>query len=224
MRNVQRELLIRKEEASSLISFVKYLEEEFLPPTEVEYSIVTVKTSLKANIVLMLYNAIESTLTKSLERIHEKIKEKQLKYCDLRKEIKKILAIYYGYSMEKSGNVNSAMEYALQLADFINGDICFNISYKELVQKYPMYSGNLDSREIITVLKRYGIVYEEHCSELKTIKDDRNKLAHGEDSFEEIGRSLSIPQLEEMSYRTFEYLEKMVREIECYLDEEKYRT
>lgn len=224
MRNVKRELLIRKEETNSLICFVKHLEESFLLETGVEYNVMTVKTSMKANIILMLYNAVESTLTKSLEKVHEKIKEQRLNYADLCIEIRKILAVYYGYSMEKSSNANTAMEYVLQLADFINGNICFDISYKELIQKYPMYSGNLDSREIKTVLKRYGIVYDERCSELKTIKDDRNKLAHGEDSFEEIGRNLSIPQLEEMANRTFEYLEKMVKEIECYLDEEKYRV
>lgn len=220
MRNVKRELLIRKEEANNLICFIKYLEDNSLP--EAGYDVVTIKTSMKANIILMLYNAVESTLTKSLERIHEKIKEKRLKYDNLCGEIKKILAVYYGYSMEKSANVSCAMDFVLQLADFINGNVCFNISYKELSQKYPMYSGNLDSKEIKTVLKRYGIVYDEKCAELKTIKDDRNKLAHGEDSFEEIGRNLSIPQLEEMASRAFEYLEKMVNEIEGYLNEERY--
>lgn len=224
MRNVKKELQIRKEETNSLICFVKHLEEKFILEREVGYDVLTVKTSMKANIILMLYNAVESTLTKSLEKIHETIKENRLKYGDLRNEIKKILAVYYGHSMEKSSNIVGEMEYVLQLADFINGNVCFEISYKELIQKYPMYSGNLDSREIIAVLKRYGIVFNDRCSELKTIKDGRNKLAHGEDSFEEIGRNLTIPQLEEMANRTFEYLEKMAKAIELYLDEEKYRV
>lgn len=224
MRNIRRELLIRKDETNSLIQFAKYLAEDFLSPEEAEYNIVIVRTSIKANIILMLYNAVESTLTKSLEGIHEKIKEKRLRYSDLNSQLRMILAVYYGYSMEKSANVNRAMEYALKLADFINGNVCFEISYTELAQKYPMYSGNLDTREIINVLKKYGIVYEERCSELKTIKDYRNKLAHGEDSFEEVGRNLSIPQLEEMFRKTFEYLDKMLDEIERYLSDEKYRA
>lgn len=223
MRNVQRELTIRQEETESMIRFVKKIEDGGLSATEVACNITTVKTSLKANIVLMLYNAVESTLTKSLERVHEKIKEKGLRYSEVRGEIKKLMAVYYGYSMEKAANVKSAMDYALQLADFINGNVCFNITYKEMAKKYPMYSGNLDAREITTVLKRYGIIYNEKCSELKTIKDDRNKLAHGEDSFEEIGRNLSVPQLDEMAGRTFDYLKEMIKEIESYLLREKYR-
>ena len=146
MRNVKKELQIRKEETNSLICFVKHLEEKFILEREVGYDVLTVKTSMKANIILMLYNAVESTLTKSLEKIHETIKENRLKYGDLRNEIKKILAVYYGHSMEKSSNIVGEMEYVLQLADFINGNVCFEISYKELIQKYPMYSGNLDSR------------------------------------------------------------------------------
>ena len=86
-----------------------------------------------------------------------------------------------------------------------------------------MYSGNLDTREILNVLRRYGINFEQRCSELKTIKDYRNKLAHGEESFEEVGRTLSVQQLQEMENRTFEYLEKMINEITKYLDEEKFK-
>lgn len=224
MRNIMIEFSIRKSETNNLICFAKRLEEDFTSSTIGEYDIVTVKTCIKANIVLMLYNVVESTLTKCLERIHEKISKNELKYCDLRKELKKILAIYYGQSIKKSSNVDGAVEYVLQLADFINENVCFNISYRDLAQKYPMYSGNLDSREIINVLKKYGIVYEERCTELKTIKDARNKLAHGEDSFEEIGRNLSIPQLEQMTNRTFRYLEKMINEIKNYLEEERYRA
>jgi len=224
MRNIKRELSIRKEETCSLICFARYLEEDFLSPADGNYNVVTVKTSIKANIVLMLYNAVESTLTKSLERIHKAISEKELKYCDLNNELKKILAVYYGHSIEKSGSVDSRMEYALQLADFINGNVCFNMSYGELTQNYPMYSGNLDAREIITVLKKYGIVFEERCSELKTIKVIRNKLAHGEDSFEEIGRNLSIPQISKMADRTYAYLEKMINEIARYLETERFRA
>ena len=75
MRNVKKELQIRKEETNSLICFVKHLEEKFILEREVGYDVLTVKTSMKENIILMLYNAVESTLTKSLEKIHETIKE-----------------------------------------------------------------------------------------------------------------------------------------------------
>lgn len=61
------------------------------------------------------------------------------------------------------------------------------------------------------------------CTELKTIREYRNQLAHGEQSFEEIGRNLSVMQLNEMVRRTYDYLEQMIDIIVQYLEEEKFK-
>lgn len=203
--------------------FVKYLDEDFAPEGDCSFNYLTVKTSMKANIVMMLYNAVESTVGQCLEKVHEKINARNLNYNDLSEHLRKLMAVYYGHSIDKSKTVDTAMEYVLQFSDFVNGNTNVAISYEELTKKYQLYSGNLDAREIINVLKKYGISFEQRCSELKTIKDYRNKLAHGEESFEEIGRTLTVQQLEEMKKRTFEYLEKMIEEITRYLDEEKFK-
>ncbi len=223
MNNTKRELLIRKDEATSLLMFVKYLDEKFIPPDDCMYDYMTVKTSMKANIIMMLYNAVESTVSQCLEKVHDRINANNLKYEELSDDIKKLIAVYYGHSIDQANNVDNAMEYVLRFSDFINGNVNISISYEELTKKYQMYSGNLDTREILNVLKKYGISFEQRCSELKTIKDYRNKLAHGEESFEEIGRTLSVQQLQEMENRTFEYLETMITEITKYLDEEKFK-
>lgn len=223
MNNTKRELSIRKDEATSLLMFVKYLDEKFIPPDDCMYDYMTVKTSMKANIIMMLYNAVESTVSQCLEKVHDRINANNLKYEELSDDIKKLIAVYYGHSIDQANNVDNAMEYVLRFSDFINGNVNISISYEELTQKYQMYSGNLDTREILNVLKKYGINFEQRCSELKTIKDYRNKLAHGEESFEEIGRTLSVQQLQEMENRTFAYLETMITEITKYLDEEKFK-
>lgn len=223
MNNTKRELSIRKDEATSLLMFVKYLDEKFIPPDDCMYDYMTVKTSMKANIIMMLYNAVESTVSQCLEKVHDRINANNLKYEELSDDIKKLIAVYYGHSIDQANNVDNAMEYVLRFSDFINGNMNISISYEELTKKYQMYSGNLDTREILNVLKKYGINFEQRCSELKTIKDYRNKLAHGEESFEEIGRTLSVQQLQEMENRTFEYLETMITEITKYLDEEKFK-
>lgn len=223
MNNTKRELSIRKDEATSLLMFVKYLDEKFIPPDDCMYDYMTVKTSMKANIIMMLYNAVESTVSQCLEKVHDRINANNLKYEELSDDIKKLIAVYYGHSIDQANNVDNAMEYVLRFSDFINGNVNISISYEELTKKYQMYSGNLDTREILNVLKKYGINFEQRCSELKTIKDYRNKLAHGEESFEEIGRTLSVQQLQEMENRTFEYLETMITEITKYLDEEKFK-
>ena len=223
MKNTIKELEIRKNEATNLLIFLKYLNETFIPDVDCPYDSTTVSTSIKANIIMMLDNAVESTVGNCLEKVHEKIKSEKLKYNDLSDELKKLIAVYYGYSIEKASDIDKTMDHVLKFADFVNGNIDFVISYSELSEKHQLYSGNLDTREILNVLKKYGIVFEERCTELKTIKDYRNKLAHGEESFEEVGRTLTVQRLEALSNRTFEYLEKLICAIDEYLNEEKFK-
>ena len=223
MQSTKNDLEMRKAEVEEVLKFLQYFETDFSIPSDADFSVLGVKTSIKANIVLMLYNAVESTVTSCLKKIHERIRNDSLKYRDLSDQLKKIMAVYYGHSMEKASNMDDEMVIALRFADFVNNLGVFDVSYDELSNKYQLYSGNLDSKEINNVLKKYGIPFNEKCSELQTIKRDRNILAHGEMSFEEIGRDLSIPQLKEMSNRTFNFLNKMIDSVSFFLVNEGYK-
>lgn len=222
MRGVKRELSIRKEEADSLLNFLNLLE-----TGTVEGSIgisrrTTVQTSIKAGIVLMLYNAVESTVTKSLERLHEIIIEKELAFSSCNDSLKKLLVVYYENAKMKSSDIHKQVPFILELNSYLRDNSKFSLSYPELTKYYALYSGNLDSKEIRAVLSKYGILFEEQATELQTIKNLRNKLAHGESTFEEVGRDLSVQQLEHMKNKTFDYMNKVIEKIEQYLQEEKY--
>lgn len=227
MINIRRELELRNEEASSLLRFLSILESGENASNNLRQSIgrdyTAIMTSIKAGVVLMLYNAVESTMTKCLERLHDIFIQQNLGFDECTDEIRHLLLVYYEYAQEKSLDIHKRVPYILQLHDYMKGEINFPLSYSQLCQFYSLYSGNLDSREIISVLKKYGIDFEEKVSELKTIKDDRNKLAHGEQTFEEVGRELSLPQLEHMKERTFSYMGSVIDTINDYIKNEKYR-
>lgn len=220
----KNELLTRKDEVNSLLCFAQYIEGSNSIPTNAGFNLLTVQTGIKANIILMIYNAVEATVTKALKKIHEEIQNSKLTYSELIPEIRKIMALYYGNAISRSNNdMDKAMDYALLFADFLTDSENSFVSFDELAKKYQLYSGNLDTREITRVLKKYGIDYHEKCSELKTIKDDRNLLAHGVNSFEEIGRELSTQQLQVMVTNAFSFLEKMIEEITSFLSDTKYK-
>lgn len=222
MQAIERDLQIRHEEVNSVIKFFQHMESGDLEyRTEIQ-GLTTVKTSIKAGIVLMLYNAIESTMTKCLARIHEVLISKNLTFNDCNDKLQQLVAVYYENAREKSSDNHRRASYMLEFCDYITGNSTFDLSYEELSKFYPLYSGNLDSREIVDVLEKYGIEFEERISELKTIKDYRNQLAHGEYSFEEIGRALTIQQLQHLTEQTFVYMGKMVTEIKKFIAEEKY--
>ena len=59
---------------------------------------------------------------------------------------------------------------------------------------------------------------------MKTIKDIRNKLAHGEESFEEIGRNLTTQYLRNIAGKSFTFMESVMVLTSTYLNTEQYKA
>ena len=225
MHSIKREINTRKVEIENIIHFLQYIQdnsESIFIGNEV-FDKLMVQTSIKASTTLMLCNLVESTMTKCLNRIHEILKDENIKYDKLNKCIKKMLLVYYRYALNKNNNIVDSTEYMMSMIDVIRQNDTFSVSYDDMEKFYPLYSGNLDSRKITSILNKYGIVFDKTETELRNIKDYRNKLAHGESSFEEIGRQLTIQQIEVMCTKTVTYLEEMVNVLQEYIDGKKYR-
>ena len=83
-------------------------------------------------------------------------------------------------------------------------------------------SGNIDAQEIRNILKQVGGHEIKDGRSLKTIKDKRNNLAHGEFSFSEIGKDCTVNDLIVYKDDAKEYLSKVLDEIESYINSQKY--
>ena len=83
-------------------------------------------------------------------------------------------------------------------------------------------SGNIDAQKIRDILKKVGgnEVSDGRC--LKAIKDKRNHLAHGVFSFSEIGRDFTVNELITYKDDTKDYLEKVLDEIQSFIEGQKY--
>lgn len=218
------ELLIRKQEAQNYANFIYFLESSnhFSNTTEFHFDKIMIQTTIKASIIILLYNAIESTITKCLYKIHEVLKANHLLYDQCNKHLKKTIMVYYKYAEDKCENTHESVTFSMAALDFVRGIAPFSLSYEEMSRYYPLYSGNLDSLAIKKIFKKYGITFHEKASELQTIKTLRNKLAHGEASFEEVGREISSQQIGKLIEKTFEYLEKATQKVKEYLGQEEY--
>ena len=223
MQSIKEELSIRVEEINSVINLLQLMEGGQIESRSGTTNFITVKTSMKAGIILMLYNAVESTVTKCLERIHEELIYQNLMFDDCNDNLKQLVVVYYENVKSKVTDIHNEAPYILKFHEYVTGNRGFGLTYQQMSKFYSLYSGNLDSREIKTVLDKYGIDFQERISELKTIKDRRNQLAHGELSFEEVGRGLSLQQLDHMRETTFSYLEKIVDEIKKYIEGKQYK-
>ena len=214
---IRQDLLTRKEETENILHFAHYILNNPSKFKGEEFDVLNISTSLKSNIILMLYNAVEATVTGCLKKIHSEIRLENIKYSDLTPALQKICIGYHRRLLSRQPDIDGEVNAIIDIIKLLNSETNFILSFEELSKHYQLYSGNLDSKKIGNVLKKYGTTFDKKCSELKIIKDKRNSLAHGEQSFEEVGRELTLEQLTVMSDRSFKYLENMVAEVENFL-------
>lgn len=188
---------------------------------------IDVITCTKAGIVLMLYNAVESIITKCIARIHQALIDDCLCFDDCNDAIQKLIIVYYENAKSKSSNIHDQVPYIIALHNYLKGHSTFSLSHDELSKYYTLYSGNLDAKEVRGVLKQYGIATDDNgelqVSELQSIKKYRNQLAHGEKSFHEIGVAITIQQVDQMIQKTQAFLNAVINTVSRYITNQQYK-
>ena len=91
-----------------------------------------------------------------------------------------------------------------------------------------LFSGNVDAKLIKAIAEKCGFSYKTEPTKtkdgknLRAVKDNRNDLAHGVKSFEEVGRDQTIEELLEIKEEVIEYLRQILQNIKIYLDNQEY--
>lgn len=178
----------------------------------------------KSSCILMLYNLIESMFTKVLTHIHLMVLNGSFQYQELNGKIRKTVFKYHSHFFDDIDQHHSELECFLYI---VNNTKKVEISYEKMSNIYQLFSGNLDSRIIIGVLEnKYGFLLKNKNklqeTALQTIKKGRNILAHGEQSFEEYGRMLSIQEINDKRNKVFEFIDNLIIECEYYLNQKDY--
>ncbi|ROX63935.1 hypothetical protein EGW69_01880 [Enterococcus faecium] len=168
--------------------------------------------SLKSNVILMMYNLIESTVRLTMNAYYDEFNDKKLSYKSLVEEIKKTW-IKQSLGMAKNGDsIQKSIYEMIELA--VEEESTVEISFEQFT-----LSGNADLREIKEIMKNHGIEYDEKNfktfgGSLKSIKDMRNSLAHGNVSFQDNGRELTISELKEYQSQTYQCLKYFMNTVE----------
>ena len=142
---------------------------------------------LKSAHMLLLYNAIESTTTIVLERIHDVLAREQ--YSDLRPEIRKLWTEYFFQRHSEKSRFG-------HLEGTIRGEAKFP-RLSDFLDHVNLFSGNLDGRAISELLAKYGIgsLNTVDRAKLLDIKSKRNRIAHGEEMFKEACRNYTVGEM-----------------------------
>lgn len=161
---------------------------------------------LKSSLMLMIYNMIEGTMSNLLRDYFDDIHSRNIYVYSLPSEFQKTIKIYI--EKKQPDNIN----------DILNN--IFNLSYDEITKHLKLFSGNLDSRSIRDVCKKVGIDLDENIKapELLKVKNVRNKLAHGETTFNNTCQDIVLKDIKKICEKTFEFLNEVLSESEKILD------
>ncbi|HYX16696.1 MAG TPA: MAE_28990/MAE_18760 family HEPN-like nuclease [Nostoc sp.] len=171
--------------------------------------------TLKATGFLLLYNLVESTMRNAITTIFDEFQNKNTSFDDATDKIKKIIINNF--------KDNNSTDTLLQSINNISYDIISSSFDKE-----KLFSGNIDARKIRKTSEAYGFSCKTNAkktkdgSDLLTVKTNRNDLAHGFKSFEEVGRNATADELLEIQKRVISYLKAILENIESYLSNKEY--
>ena len=148
--------------------------------------------TLRASTYLLLYNLMESTMSESINAVHETIRDENRNLLELSEKLHKVIL----QSFSKGLTNEKVSEFSRDNADI--RDRIFDLGY----DKQKLFSGNIDCGVISEYCKKYGIhlspyrVNDEPLvwdkDKIKRIKRKRNSLAHGSESFAQCGQNMAI--------------------------------
>ncbi len=180
----------------------------------------------KSSFVLMLYNVIESTVTNLIEKIIDLVVSysPRLEFKDFNKEIRKLWIRLQAQRFLEIDKVSKSGELAELYASFCEPTDWKKYKFFENMEKVKNAlgaSGNLDFKKIKDIFGNFNIKIETSGydpSNIKDIKDLRNKLAHGNVSFLQGVANKTIAELEKCKDATLICLERLIRETEEYCE------
>jgi hypothetical protein len=193
--------------------------------------------TFRASAFLLLYNLMESTVTNAVEAIFDELEVQGVSFDDCSTKVRVIVLKNLKAMGTKDG---------LPILNQIATELISKTFNKENI-----VSGNVDAEKIRTLAEEYGFeppkvpqVWQRatdrgfSCSsgilpsgqrlvgngcKLLEVKDRRNKLAHGNTSFADVGRDFSIEDIIRIKCEVIAYLDAVLQNIADYIIAKKYR-
>lgn len=153
--------------------------------------------TLRASTYLLLYNLMESTMSESIDAIHETIKHEDRNLLELSEKLHKVIL----QSFSKGLTNEKVSEFSRSNSDI--RDRLFDLGY----DKKKLFSGNIDCGIISQYCKKYGINLSPYKvnnqpllwnkEKIERIRRKRNSLAHGSESFAQCGQNMAVDTIDD---------------------------
>lgn len=171
---------------------------------------------LKANGYLLLYNMVEATVRQAMLAIQEHIETNDHHYDELHDGLRRHIADLFRKDDALYGMIqksNHPISKGIIMAGF---------------RANKLFSGNIHHESLEKIAKKIG--FSVSTDETKTkggrrltdVKERRNRLAHGNQSFIDCGRETSIDELLEIKSEVIAYLVGILQNIDEFLSRKGY--
>jgi hypothetical protein len=173
---------------------------------------------LKSNLILMLYNLIESCIVNAFERIYVHIFSENCTYTDLIEEIRVLWSVGEISKLRDASTKTSATRVRQMINHVLNNQPL------ALTRDSLNISGNLDSRAIMRLCGKHKIRYvaSDHDGHLLYIKNKRNELAHGDGCFYYSTSTLTISDLKSHKDGVIKFITDVINGMTTYVSNKEY--
>ncbi len=238
MRNVPASALLLRTRAREAITYLQFLHvavdinATITVTSPAHHQSVSVSRelthTLKANLYLLLYSAMEATLVQLIDEIHEAVKTHGISVDALHQEL--FLHVTREFKRSTTDVAQNTVVAPIGIAVMQLWSKQWQDKSSAKDKRTGLISGNVDGLAIHQHLRRYGVVGGDidkphpkltHRA-LKKAKDRRNILAHGEFGFADLGRNFSIQELTQDARDVFRTLIQITRRVDKYLNARGY--
>ncbi|MCQ8255809.1 MAE_28990/MAE_18760 family HEPN-like nuclease [Streptococcus suis] len=168
---------------------------------------------MKSNATIMLYNLVEACVRLTMSDYYENFNNSRHSYAQTIEELKRL---WVKHSTETFHPNNISRSVFEMIENVMDDEHKISLDFESF-----SLSGNADLREIKSILENHGIGYESekfqsYGGALISIKKMRNSLAHGNISFEENGKKLTVGDISKYKNETYlclEYFMEVVQNV-----------
>jgi len=215
------DLNARFDDIAHVLSVIREMERSQKSRRKAFYEKARMISASKASIYIMVYNAIEAAMRHLLQSIRIKIQEEGVTFSDA-EEYWRLDAIQARFLHKMASGTNHGMLLA-EIVPMTNATLSWN---EDDLDRLP-FSGNFGQGAAIRFTEQLGLSWRPpHDAlggvDLENIRERRNALAHGLETFHEAGSQVTAQGLIEVLTRIRNFMTSYIAAIESYGEERRY--
>lgn len=179
--------------------------------------------TLKASTFLLLYNLVESATRRGIGAIYERLRSDQRRYDQV---VDKIRRVWVDQQFRRMDRWSASAKNYQDVANDILEEVAKGV-FLELDGSVLPLSGTLDADKVRKVCHLHDIPVRAHYrarggTDLHTVMEQRNHLAHGNISFAECGRQYTVDELQQIKQQVVVFMRSILRSIAQYIKKQSY--